>query len=186
MVRNKLKSWIVSSIKWIIGLLTTFTLWAFLLSCSIVFFAVYLGYYIFSDPKLLTTNDFKDYIEIVRNILMGLVPLFGFPLIVWGTETAHEQKKTAKKSLQETENNNRRTQENKIYMDCINHLASDKETIRTASIHGFGELLENLNAQINNPNTTDENKKERINFQDKILNVLWSFMIEHSREVLKL
>ena len=181
MIREKVKTWTFVAV--IISLLIGIYFFGFVsYPCSIVKGAI--------NQNI---TCIKEHSEFIRNFLMGLVPLIGFPIIVWGAETAckqakiaAEQKETAKKSLQETENNNRRTQENKIYMDCVGHLSSDKETIRTASIHGFGELLENLENEIKNLNETEIRKQERINFQDKILNVLWSFMVEHSREVLRL
>lgn len=149
---------------------------------------IILVFYFFFDFDFLKQKSNKseeNTLTWFKDIILIATTAFGLPFLVWNYKNTYEQKETAKKSLQETENNNRRTQENKIFVDCINHLASDKETIRTASIHGFGELLENLENEIKNLSETDIRKQERINFQDKILNVLWSFMVEHSREILK-
>lgn len=121
--------------------------------------------------------------EFLRNIFLGLIPLIGLPFIAWQNKNAFRVKEIAEHNLEETQRNNRRTQENKMFIDCVNQLSSDKETIRTASIHGFHELLNSAQREIKSDNINKEDKEERIDFQDKILNILWSFMVEHSREI---
>lgn len=124
--------------------------------------------------------------EWFRNIFLGLAAIIGLPFLAWQNKTSHESKITAQNSLKETQYNNRRTQENKIFIDCVGQLANDKETIRTAAIHGFQELLSNAERERCSDKENKLFSQERRAFQDKILNILWSFMAERSKKIIKL
>lgn len=93
----------------------------------------------------------------IRNVLLSLGALVGIPFLVWRTQIADKTQKGSEKSFF-----------NDRYIKAVEQLSDDKETIRIAGTYALIQLLDEANER-------DKNA---------ILNVLWCFMEEHSREAL--
>jgi|GEM_PF-6819128 len=112
--------------------------------------------------KIFLDKDFgtTDISSIIRNLILSLGALIGFPLIVWRAEISDRSQKIAEK-----------TAVTDLYIKAIEQLSSDKETIRTAGTHALIQLLEQA------INKQDHTTKQHI------WDILWCFMQEHSRDV---
>ena len=145
----------------LISIITTFSL----------LIAIYCILVIGTDIFQISSFDIYKRTDLLRNILLGLGALIAVPFLVWQNTTSHKALHETKENNKNTQSNNQKTQEAKMYIDCITQLASEKETIRTAAIHGLHELIKNT---------------ENDSLKEKIFNILWSFMVEHSKKCVKI
>jgi hypothetical protein len=165
-----MKNFFKSMLNYLLACVVTKTFWSIIFILCVL---VILGGGFDNELKqLFIKRDVKHHhiTEILRNITLTLAGLIGLPFLVWRSEIADRMQKTA----QETQAISHKAHFNDRYIKAVEQLSDDKETIRLAGTHALIQLLDEAKSR-------DHYEKN----QDVILNVLWCFMAENSREAIK-